>query len=202
MTEQIARIEDGRIAEVRSMSMQDVPEHKRYMWRPFAEERETYDTLIADLVGPSEIISDDSAKRVWKAQVRDLALVKQQFRDLIDDRAEDLRLKYITPGHGKAMTYREKFEQAKAVEELGEATANALSEAERIENYPTLAASVPIEAPTLWSASQLVIDKAEQWAGISYFIEIKVIQGKAEIDQANTAEDVASAFASITWSIE
>ena len=48
-----------------------------------------------------------------------LSEAKIQYARRIDFDAEEYRLKFITPGDGMAMTYREKFEQAKAADMAG-----------------------------------------------------------------------------------
>lgn len=125
--------------------------------------------------------------------------VKSSLLRRVDNDAEAIRLKYITPGDGKAMVYREKFEEAKAVDGLGEAAANAMTEAEYVDSYPILAASIPTQASTLWQISQIVIAKAEVWADLAYKIEKACIDGKAAIQAAETVEQANSAYASISW---
>ncbi|MCH9751071.1 MAG: hypothetical protein K0U61_02530 [Alphaproteobacteria bacterium] len=115
--------------------------------------------------------------------------------------AERVRLKYITAGDGMAMTYREKFEQAELVNELGETVANALSEEARTAAYPTLAASVGLEADTLWDCAQLVRTAYSQFAVLSNTIEKTRLAGKKAISNASTVQAARDAYEAITWTV-
>lgn len=131
--------------------------------------------------------------------VIDLVKYKAQHSAMIDADAENFRLKFITPGDGMAMTYREKFEQAKAAAGQGQTAIAALTEAQGLDAYPTLMASVGIEAATLWDVAQLVITKAEAWADLSYNIERKRLSGKASVAASTTPEEVLAAYSAVTW---
>ena len=128
-----------------------------------------------------------------------LARAKESALARIDAKAETVRLRYITPGAGMAMTYQEKFAQANAVAGLGEAAANAMSEADRLEQFPTLAASVGIEAATLWECAQLVLAKYTAFAALSYTIERARLSGKSAISAATTVQGVADAEGAVAW---
>ena len=125
---------------------------------------------------------------------RKAALIKR-----VEDDAEAVRLRYITPGSGMAMTYGEKRDQAAAVHAIGETAANALTVEQARDAYPTLAASIGIEGPTLWACAQLVIAKAEAWADLSYSIERARIVGKKTISDASDAAAAQAAYEAITW---
>ena len=128
-----------------------------------------------------------------------LASLKAKLMSEIASDAEACRLKFITPGSGKAMSYMEKHNQAEAVNELGEAAANALTEAQRKAQFPTLSASVGIEADTLWACAQLVRQKYEFWATISYGIELAELAGKKAISLASDAATARAVRGAITW---
>lgn len=127
------------------------------------------------------------------------AALKAELKARVDDDAERVRLRYITPGVGQSMTYLEKHNQAIAVEALGETAANALSEQDRAAQFPTLAASVGIEAPTLWACAQLVILKYEAWAALSHVIERTRLLGKKSISDASDAAAAQAAYEAIAW---
>lgn len=116
----------------------------------------------------------------------------------IDEDAERVRLRYLTPGAGMAMTYAEKRDQANAVHAMGQAAANALTEAERIAQFPTLAASVGIEAETLWDCAIMVIEKAESFATLSNTIERTRLLCKKAVKDAPIATE-QSIYEAITW---
>lgn len=128
-----------------------------------------------------------------------LAALKSKLKTRVDDDAETVRLRYITAGVGQSMTYLEKHNQAIAVEALGETAANALSEQDRAAQFPTLAASVGIEAPTLWACAQLVILKYEAWAALSHVIERTRLLGKKSISDASDAAAAQAAYEAIAW---
>jgi len=128
-----------------------------------------------------------------------LPTLKSQLSKAVDDDAERVRMRYITPGAGMSMTYLEKHNQAIAVEALGETAANALSEQDRAAQFPTLAASVGIEAPTLWACAQLVILKYEAWAALSHVIERTRLLGKKSISDASDAAAAQAAYEAIAW---
>lgn len=133
----------------------------------------------------AEVMAYLNPKRYWLARV--------------DDDAERIRLRYLTPGSGMAMTYAEKRDQANAVHGLGQAAANAMTESERIAQFPTLAASVGLEAETLWDCAQLVIAKSEAWADLSNVIERTRLLGKKAISDASDAASARAAYEAITW---
>jgi len=128
-----------------------------------------------------------------------LASVKARLVSRVEMDAEGVRLRYITPGSGMAMTYGEKRDQAAAVHAIGETAANALTADQAREAYPTLAASIGIEGATLWACAQLVIARAEAWADLSYAIERARIVGKKAISDASDAAAAQAAYEAITW---
>lgn len=146
----------------------------------------------------------DAQKEAAQAALLTFDPLQPLKRDLaarVDDDAERVRLIYLTPGAGMAMTYAEKRDQANAVHGLGQAAANALNEAERIAQFPTLAASVGLEAATLWDCAQLVIAKAESWADLSNVIERTRLLGKKSISDASDAASARAAYEAIEWTV-
>ena len=135
------------------------------------------------------------------ASTPSLEAVKDRLRAQIDRDAELARLRYITPGAAMAMTYQEKHAQARAVDAMGEAAANALSEVERTAQFPTLAASVGSEANTLWACAQLVIDKYEAWATISHVIESTRLTAKKAVGDAVDADAARTAYSAVVWNV-
>lgn len=125
--------------------------------------------------------------------------VRTYLKARIDADAELTRIQYITGGFGMALTYLEKHNQANAVHDMGEAAANALSEDDRRRQFPTLAASVGIEAATLWDCAQLVIARYEAWADLSYTIERVRLLAKKLISEASDAAAAQAAYEAVTW---
>lgn len=128
-----------------------------------------------------------------------LAALKAELCAKVDDAAEAERLRYITPGVGMVLTYQEKFAQAVAVEQMGETAANAMTEQERLLDFPILAASVGIEAPTLWQCATLVRERYTLFAALANGIERTRLAGKAAIRSADTVESVRAAYGAIAW---
>ena len=111
-----------------------------------------------------------------------------------------MRSRFITQGVGQALTYLEKRDQALAVIAMGEDAANALAEHGEAE-FPTLSASVPLEAPSLFAAARLVIERYEQWAAISRVIEATRLAGKRAISDASDAASARTAYEAIKWTV-
>jgi len=128
-----------------------------------------------------------------------LSDLKATLRTKVDADAEAVRQSYITPGVGQSMTYLEKHNQAIAVESMGEAAANALSEQDRTAQFPTLAASVGVEAAALWDCAQIVVQTYEAWAALSNQIERARLMGKMSISLASDAAAAQAAYEAITW---
>lgn len=138
--------------------------------------------------------------RAWSVtEALTLADLKAQLAVRIDGDAEAVRLRYVTPGAGMAMTYREKLEQAENVLAGGQELADGLSEGEARSAYPTLAASIGIEADTLWQCAQLVWAKYQAWAQISHDIEKARLAGKAAVAASSDHDSARAAYAAVTW---
>lgn len=142
---------------------------------------------------------DREAGRTAMSALDVAAPIKAELKSKVDADAERVRLRYITPGVGQSMTYLEKHNQAVAVEGLGEEAANALSEQDRTAQFPTLSASVGIEAATLWDCAQIVVQTYEAWAALSNQIERTRLMGKRAISLASDAAAARAAYEAITW---
>ena len=108
-------------------------------------------------------------------------------------------MQFLSPGVGQSLTYTEKHSQALAVHDMGEAAANAMTESARRADFPTLAASVGIEADTLWDCSQLVLTRYLHFASISYYIERARLSGKQLISIASDEAVAQAAYEAISW---
>lgn len=125
-----------------------------------------------------------------------LTVEKKEIAADVDTEAERRRLKVITPGSGMALTYQEKLAQARSVADMGRDAANALTESERNSLFPTLSASVGIEAPTLADAADLVIARYQQFAQASMAIERDRLVAKNSIMVASTLEEAQGIYQS------
>jgi len=125
--------------------------------------------------------------------------IKRALKDKLDADAERVRLTYITPGAGMALTYQEKFAQATAVNRMTQDAANAMSATERAATFPLLDASVGLEAPTLWDVSQLVLARFAAFAQVARVIEQRRIAGKQAVASASNSAAAVAAYEAVTW---
>lgn len=119
-----------------------------------------------------------------------LSEVQANLKAFVDSSAEAERLKYITPGHGQAMTYQQKVAEAQAFK----AANNPLAS-----DYPILSSEVGITAATIDEVASIVLAAFAQWQQIGAMIESIRLGAKRDID---AAEDEAAARAivdAIVW---
>ena len=190
----IARTANGQIVERRDgVDIASIAAHKAAAlgWKDLVEVGS----------GPTQSIDETDTTITLTRSELPLAEIKAELVGKLDADAESVRLKYVTPGAAMAMTYQEKHAQARAVIALGETAANALTEAERDDQFPTLAASVGLEAVTLWGCAQLVVARYEAFADLSGVIERTRLQGKKSISEASDVAGARTAYAGITWTV-
>jgi hypothetical protein len=157
-------------------------------------------TGAGEVTGRDALTVEQNAKLDQLIAAHDpLIGIKARLKATVDADAERVRLRYITPGVGQSMTYLEKHNQAVAVEAMGQDSANALSEHDRTAQFPTLAASVGIEAATLWDCAQIVVQNYEAWAALSNQIERTRLMSKRSISLASDAAAAQAAYEAITW---
>lgn len=125
------------------------------------------------------------------APVIDLEWLKGELSKSIDSQAEEIRLRFITPGAGMAMTYQEKLAQARAFQANGGAP----------EDYPFLAASIGIEAPDLASVAAVVVNRYTAWAQIGAQIEAVRLSAKKAIAEAADVASTRAAAEGIDWGV-
>ena len=117
----------------------------------------------------------------------------------IDYDAEEHREALFSPGAAQMFVYIEKHAQAGAVDEMGEAAANALPPDQIMAQFPLLAASIGFGAVTLWGTAQLVIHKYETTIETLAKIELARLSGKHAVSSAVSEADVLSALAGVRW---
>lgn len=128
----------------------------------------------------------------------DVDAVKAFLKSRVETVAEHQRLRYITGGTTKAMEYLEARDQALAVKSMGESMANSLPD-HGAADFPVLAASVPVEAPTLWAAHALVLGRYEAYATLTGRIKSVTIAAKKSISDASDSASAKAAYEGITW---
>lgn len=131
-----------------------------------------------------------------------LADVKAQLSKQVDAEAEVVRLKYITPGSGQAMTYSEKLAEARLIlisQQTADA-ANAMDAATLQATYPMIAACVGVDGATPSTVATTVAGKWAAWAQVGAMIEKKRRAAGAAIEAATTVDAVMAA-ASVDWTV-
>ena len=134
------------------------------------------------------------------AQIDVLSLHKDRLVKQIDADAETVRMKYLTPGHGMAQVYKEKQEQAAAVLAMAAEEANALPD-HGAQQFPILAASVGLEAPTLYAVAELVWGKFEQFQALGFVIERTRLAAKKTVMAAADEAAATAAYEAIQWQV-
>lgn len=174
----IARVADGAVVEMRPIEITDVPEHKRALWLPVIEEGSG--SLL------NVVIESDRVRRVRSEPALDV--VKAAARADVNAEAEATRLRYITPGAGQALTYREKAAEAQRFVQTTGAGA-----------YPFLDAMVAAgRAADRAAAASSVLAAEAQWTQIGAAIEQAREAAIVAIAAATTADQVRAA-AQVTW---
>lgn len=183
------------------VTIADIPPHKREHFRPVEGEPPTFDPRIGVVSGPVYALDQNRVTRSWRLAERDLATVKAEFCAAIDNTAEEIRARYATPHAGMVMTYQEKFACANAVDQMGKEAANALSLNEATQKFAVLAASVGVEAETLWDCAQVVITKYNQWTMLANAIERTRLSAKKSINESASVEAALAAFEDAKWTV-
>jgi len=143
------------------------------------------------LNGPPDVIAQLASfvsQSNW--QVAALPHWRSLLKAAVDNSAEAERLKYITPGHGQAMTYQQKVTEAQSFKAATDPQAS---------DYPILSSEVGITAETLDDVADIVFAAFAQWQQIGAMIESIRLGAKRDID---AAEDEAAARAivdAIEW---
>lgn len=128
-----------------------------------------------------------------------LDALKAGFKARIDETAEALRLKLITPGSGQAMEYQEAYAQAQAA-------LNATGTV-KPSDYPMLAATVGVDidpqggkpAADVLGVARSVKAAYEAFLGVGAAIRGARLLAKAEIDAAPDADHARAVFAAVQW---
>ncbi len=124
---------------------------------------------------------------------RPLDQIKADLLRQIDDRAESERLKYITSGSGKAMSYQEKLAEARLYLDDPENTS--------AEEVPILAAEALVRGITLEQVVTLVHSTYLAYKAIESQINSAAIAGKIAVEAAETASAARAAYQEIDWTI-
>jgi hypothetical protein len=108
----------------------------------------------------------------------------------IDEQAEVIRLRYLTPGAGQAFVYVLKGQEASA------AVADPAPTQDR---YPLLSASLGIDGDTLAEVATTVLSAAATSTGILVYVEFARLAAKRAITAAATTAEALAAFDAAPW---
>lgn len=202
-----AVLDGGQIVQYREIEDWDTyPEHKKAALDEKGDGGPTLRPVTYEGIGPIETIEILPTTVVIhrteppsEQQPMPLADLKTIYKRRIDADCEVFRQNFITPGHGQMLTYMEKHSQAREVIAQGQEYIDALTTQEARQLYPTLAATVGYDAPTLWQVAQVVIARYENFADLSYVTERTRALAKSMIDGAADADAVVAAYGSVTW---
>lgn len=120
----------------------------------------------------------------WKPLPLDSVQVELCRR--IDNTAETIRLKYITPGFGQALVYQQKLEEAQRYKLDGKPDPS---------NYPLLNAS----GDYISDVCDQVIKASEQWKYVASSIEKSRLSAKKSIQTAKSVDGAVKAYNSVAW---
>ncbi|WP_288581449.1 hypothetical protein [uncultured Methylobacterium sp.] len=159
-------------------------------------------TSITVLSGPDTHLGFTVAelRRAAVPEVDIRAGVVAHLAAAIDEQAEQLRTRFITPGAGQALEYQEAQTQAAAALKGAASAATA-------EKYPMLAASIGVDidpetgapATDIVGVARGVQAARDAWLAIGAAIRGVRLKGKAAIATAATVEEAVAAYDAIGW---
>lgn len=114
----------------------------------------------------------------------DLSTLRAEALGAIDDLAERVRLRYLTPGTGQTQIYTDKMAQAKAWQA---ATAN---ERRDLTKWPLLEAEVDANELAPAAAVTRILQAANAWQAAASKIERVRLRAKRLLDEATTHEQI------------
>lgn len=154
------------------------------------------------------ILTDGIWTQQWSSRgftADELKSLRDEAKRDIDRQAEAQRMKYMTPGEGKATVYQEKIKEAAQyrLDGIPEAAVypagadnlidgNALKDIVS-ERYTLLASTIGIDGQNLEEVVQVVEAMKSQWKAIAANIERKCKLAQKAVDHASSALDIDKA---------
>lgn len=133
-----------------------------------------------------ELLADDHADlRLFR-----LASMKAAAQAAVSEDAESIRMRFITPGAGKALAYQEKAAQARAF--LADVSPTQAK-------YPLIYAEVGITAENATAVATVIDGKYQQFRAIEAAIARVELGARKAIRDAAREEDVRAVLAGIAW---
>lgn len=124
---------------------------------------------------------------------------KAEFKAQVNQEAETARLRYITPGDGQTMSYREKLDEAKACL-AAYATEQAFTAANPpAGTYPLLESEVGIKGANPWKVAELVNTAFLAWKTAEAAINNLRLQAANDLDAAATVGAARTIVDAINW---
>jgi hypothetical protein len=160
---------------------------------------ESTHTLITELVLENDVVRDfyvtvektqEEKDEYTQYQVDLLNGKKHSGKTVIDENAENARLRYITGGSGQAAVYMEKAQEAVKYAEAGYPV--------DLTEYPFIQADVAISGETATDIANLILAQKAAWVQKGAEIEQHRLQAKRDIDAAVTIEEVDTIVESVS----
>jgi len=154
------------------------------------------------------VLIDGVWTQAWEARdytIDELQRLKSEAKSDIDRQAEQQRMRYMTPGEGKATVYQEKIKEAAAYRAdaipgvgLYPAGSDLLVDGQSLESivqerYTLLAATIGIDGNTLDEVVVVIENMKRQWKRIAADIERKGKLAQLAVDEAATGAEISAA---------
>ena len=140
-----------------------------------------------EIVPPSKNHIWSEVESNW---VIDLILVRKAGEIEIDNTAEMIRNSVITPGSGQMGAYLQKEKEAREL--LNDENVVA-------EKYPFINAEVGITGDDIVSVAKVIVSNADAWWMVGAMIEQCRLQGKKDVNNALSQDEVSTIIKNINW---
>lgn len=161
-------------------------------WRPLVQQWPDFDKLTHQVGNPSDTVQADKVVRSWVVSQRsDLDPVKAELKAKLGADAEAARLRFITAGSGKSLSYQEKLAEARLI----------LDDPDDIDAIlvPILAAEAVARGITIKQAAENVHAAYLSFKAIEAQINAMSIIAAKAISDASDAAAARAAYEAITW---
>lgn len=129
-----------------------------------------------------ELIDEDQAFSI--------RVVRSEKSRIVDQEAENARLRFITGGAAQAMVYQRKAQEAALYVETTNPDPS---------DFPLLNAEVGITGATIEDVANVVIDKQNEWLVAAALIEVTRLTAKAQIEAAANPTQIEAILLNLEW---
>lgn len=168
-----------------------------YRVRLLDDGRPSWEHMPADYVpGPGEVMMADAPTPETLAAafptypVTAFAEAKAEAAAIVSAAAERARLRFVSPGSGKAMAYQEKAKEADDF--LADPAPTQLK-------YPLIFAEVGLTAPTPAEVAAVIRQRRDAFKQVEARISRAETAAKLSLAAAKDAAEVAAILADLTW---